>query len=501
MPGDPAGGGGESIGSPPSSGKSDIEDVIFVDSVSLHNRNTNQPSSFSLNSVDSSQYNSQYSNNVSQGQTHAMQKPPDKTNSSSANTYKNFNCENRFKDKDSGPFFVFVEHKTLNIGRMHPMKLGEKLLQLTGYDKQIKEISRIGRNRIKIELHSGNIANKLVTHSFFTENDYVAYIPSFLTEKRGVVRFVDTSFSETELLNIIDSDVPVKHVHRMKRAIRSDDNVTYVPRQVIVVTFEGVKIPQHIFINKVRCSVDAYIQPVVQCFNCLRFGHTSTQCKSKKRCKKCSTEVLVDCDDCGAWCVFCKNNNHQSVDKKCPEFTKQKKIKEAMCYLNVSFKEAEAVVDNPAYSSIVKKNRFSPLLNSEAEFPSLSQPHKSLNEGIPKSPRLSKHDVAESENPNPKKRKSHDLYPHFTPIRREYSTSFCSNPVINSSAPAEDSTTLKRKVSTAVELNTIRNKMISNLNIFFQDLLEKLPPTAATAVSEKIKFEESLNNIVDNIFS
>lgn len=64
--------------------------------------------------------------------------------------------------------------------------------------------------------------------------------------------------------------------------------------------------------------------------------------------KKCTAEATVNCYDCMTWCVFCKNNNHQSVDKKCTEFSKQKKIKEAMTYLNVSFKEAELVVDNPA---------------------------------------------------------------------------------------------------------------------------------------------------------
>lgn len=53
----------------------------------------------------------------------------------------------------------------------------------------------------------------------------------------------------------------------MTRAIRSDDGVNYVPRQVIIVTFEGEEVPQHIVINKVRCPVDAYVQPVVQCFN------------------------------------------------------------------------------------------------------------------------------------------------------------------------------------------------------------------------------------------
>lgn len=83
------------------------------------------------------------------------------------NIQKNINLDNTFKDSDAGPFYVFVEHRNLNIGRLHPMKLGEKLLQLNGYEKFIKEISRVGRNRIKIEVTSGNIANQLIRDPFF----------------------------------------------------------------------------------------------------------------------------------------------------------------------------------------------------------------------------------------------------------------------------------------------------------------------------------------------
>lgn len=46
---------------------------------------------------------------------------------------------------------------------MQGMKLGE-ILQLLGYEKHIKEISRVGQNRIKLELHSGSIVEKLITH-------------------------------------------------------------------------------------------------------------------------------------------------------------------------------------------------------------------------------------------------------------------------------------------------------------------------------------------------
>lgn len=152
----------------------------------------------------------------------------------------------------------------------------------------------------------------------------MAYIPSLLTEKKGVIRSVDTSYFETELLQIIKSDVVVKRVQRLNKVTRNENEVVHTPRQVVIVTFKGVKIPQYVFINRVRCPVDVYIPSVVQCFGCLRFGHIATQCKSKKRCRKCAAEVVTDCAECDVWCVFCRNNNHASTDKSCPEYGKQK---------------------------------------------------------------------------------------------------------------------------------------------------------------------------------
>nr|CAI5836484.1 unnamed protein product [Callosobruchus analis] len=80
------------------------------------------------------------------------------------------------------------------------MKLGEKLLGLKKYDDHIIEINIVGRNRIKIEVDSAAIANSLVEDSFFPDNNLIEYVPNHLTDKRGLVRGVDTSLDEESLL-------------------------------------------------------------------------------------------------------------------------------------------------------------------------------------------------------------------------------------------------------------------------------------------------------------
>lgn len=201
-----------------------------------------------------------------------------KNNNDNVNRHRRLpiDISNRFRNCDTGPYHIFVEHLELNIGRLHPMKLGEKLVNLGEYEKFISEISTVGRNRIKIELTSGSIANKLVEDAFFKKNNLIAYIPSHLTEKRGIVRYVDTSLGEDTLMKIINSPVPNKKVQRMTRLIQKEDTSVRVPRQMIIVTFVGKVIPQYIVINKVRCPVDVYVNPVMQCFRSLRYGHSAS---------------------------------------------------------------------------------------------------------------------------------------------------------------------------------------------------------------------------------
>lgn len=109
------------------------------------------------------------------------------------------------------------------------------------------------------------------------KNNLTAYIPAHLIEKKGVVRGVDTCYSEEELINLINCGTKIKHVKRIYKTRNNDGELTRTPRQMIIVTFDGLVIPQYIYIHKVRYEVGPYFQPVVMCFSCLRYGHTAPQ--------------------------------------------------------------------------------------------------------------------------------------------------------------------------------------------------------------------------------
>lgn len=324
------------------------------------------------------------------------------------NNNSNIDLNNRYRATDQGPFYVYVEHKTKNIGRLFPIRVGSYLYVNKVYKNAIMDVNTIGRNRVKVILNSRKAANDLVGHELLIKQDLISYIPKFYTERKGVVRMVDTFFSEEYLVNAIECDREVSSVKRMTRKVKDKNTgeLITVDRQMIVVSFQGTTLPQNIRINGVNFPVEVYRYPVVMCTLCLRYGHSATLCKSTKvRCKKCGdNHQTTDCESELQFCVYCKNNDHSSIAKTCPYFLKQKRIKQIMADKNLSFKEAESIENNPSYAKVVTNNRFN-LLQTQNNFPELP-PTTNFRNSKP----VKKHSQAEPSTSHP------SLTPHSTQV-------------------------------------------------------------------------------------
>lgn len=76
-----------------------------------------------------------------------------------------------------------------------------------------------------------------------------AYIPNHLLETRGVIRGVDTQFDEEYLNENLESPAKIINIKRLHRQILRDAEPLYVPKQTVVVTFEGNFLPNSLFIH------------------------------------------------------------------------------------------------------------------------------------------------------------------------------------------------------------------------------------------------------------
>lgn len=180
---------------------------------------------------------------------------------------------NKYRSTDKGPYFVFIEHKDKNLGRLFPIRVGHYLTKT--YNKSILDIKSVGINRVKVILNTYEVANSLIDSDVIKQNNLIAYIPKIFTQKKGVIRNVDTFFDEKYLLESVISEKEVVEVKRMVRRIVDREGKTQmVKRQIIILSFLGNTIPNEVKINSVIFPVEPYIHPVVQCFKCLRYGHT-----------------------------------------------------------------------------------------------------------------------------------------------------------------------------------------------------------------------------------
>lgn len=296
-----------------------------------------------------------------------------------------------YEPNDTGPLIVYVENKKGNIGRAHLITVGKIINQcLPNMERDIKQITSIGVNRVKVELATIISANKLINSEYLKKNNYEAYIPLFLKRRQGVIKFVDYNISEDELKQVIKpllgENFKVLNVRRINRKIVDPEGqVKYAPTSTIIVTFNGQMLPKKVVIHSILMEVVPYIQKVVQCMKCLRYGHLHHQCKGNERCAKCGEpHKLEDCKSVSEFCVLCKTEGHKANNyTKCPEYKLQKSIKETMGIENMTYREAKKKHET-SYATATQNretNHVSNVLTQETS--SVSKKRKTIEGGNP----------------------------------------------------------------------------------------------------------------------
>ena len=219
-------------------------------------------------------------------------------------------------------------------------------------------------------------ANNLINNAILKEQGYNIFIPYNYALCKGIVRFIDITISETELINCTNSPCSIVEVRRLnRRIVNPDKSIKYEPTGTVLYTFEGTLLPRFVSIYGLTSPVATYIPPVTQCFSCLQYGHTRLQCKSKKKCFNCGSYHEPEAEqsgDCLMQCWHCESPLHRSSDKRCPEYVRQKAIKYLMATENLTFFDANNLCPKNFTTSRDKKNNINNEFNYHTtDFPTL----------------------------------------------------------------------------------------------------------------------------------
>lgn len=249
---------------------------------------------------------------------------------------------------DAAPYVIHIQKEQSSPDEncsIHPIGFGHFLKNHSFKNIIDGSLKRIGRNRVSISFSTYEVANSFVNNKDLSLNKYRAFIPSVNVTRMGVVRGVPISYTDEEILSNITVPMGcgnILKVRRLKKKTIVNGNAEFIGIETVVLTFDGQILPKRVFMCYNSLPVDLYIYPTIQCFNCCRYGHIKSQCRSTPRCFKCGgshTGHGCELEEDSLYCCLC-SGSHIATSKKCPEFSRQKSVKESMAKNCLSYAEA-----------------------------------------------------------------------------------------------------------------------------------------------------------------
>lgn len=283
---------------------------------------------------------------------------PNETSTSSSNT--DIPKQPEFYSLSALPPYLVVVESLEKAKPIHPMVLGG-LLSKSGMEGIVPGGVRAdGSRRTNVTFSTAKFANNFINSNILSSNKLKAYIPNYRLYKYGLIRRIPLELTDEDIIQ--NMQVPysfgkVLKLRRLNRRTNVDGKVEWKPSTTILVTFEGQKLPENVYLYYNSINVDLYIPPSYICHKCLKYGHTHKKCTNSPRCAKCgeshqSNTCLMT--ETTSNCVNCKGN-HMPTSNACPELHRQRDIRRIMATEGVSFVQAskKAIAPKKTFSEVV----------------------------------------------------------------------------------------------------------------------------------------------------
>ena len=262
----------------------------------------------------------------------------------------------RYDEAERGPCKVVIERSAnsdLADKNLNRFKYAKRF-NVT-YKNSIVDVNSSGFGKLAVITKSAREANVILNDRSLEGMGLRATIPSYFVSSQGVISGIPLDMTEQEIRdNLVtlggsQRAISLLDFRRLDRKnINKDTNkVEYVPSRSVLLTFKGRTLPQKVSIYNAATNVQPYTPPVKICWNCLRYGHISKQCRSKARCKRCGDLVHNDspcpCTNGAPKCVHCKGP-HLPNSRDCPEYKFQNDFRTYATTHCLTFAEAKKIL-------------------------------------------------------------------------------------------------------------------------------------------------------------
>ncbi|KAF9411756.1 hypothetical protein HW555_009547 [Spodoptera exigua] len=206
--------------------------------------------------------------------------------------------------------------------------------------EKIYKIKYVHRNKILVTFDNEIAAEEFIKCSVFSDMGWSCQKTSEVGVSYGLIRAMELDISDEELKSNLSSNVEIVSIKRLnKRCSDDSEGNGWTPSETIRLGFQGPSLPPYVYIYSLRIPVERFVFPVTQCANCWKFGHLKISCPSKQPvCPKCS-QKHHNCAATSFTCVNC-SGDHMALDKICPYFKKEQKIRNIMSEFNCTYRKA-----------------------------------------------------------------------------------------------------------------------------------------------------------------
>lgn len=194
--------------------------------------------------------------------------------------------------KDSPPRIILpvvfrVTEKDKAFWDMDQNQIAQDLVDTLQKDVVYQRLSR--RGQLTVCVNNADAAIKLLDVKTLAGVGVEAYIPPSLIKNEGKIIAVPYRYSEDRILEELAPYGVVGARREVKAMKLENGGLTFNPRGVVILTFKPeVPLPKRVHVGQYVFPVEEYLEPPLQCFNCMRFGHSAKVCRANPRCRQCA---------------------------------------------------------------------------------------------------------------------------------------------------------------------------------------------------------------------
>lgn len=201
---------------------------------------------------------------------------------------------------------------------INPNQIARELVTILCRDVVHQRLSR--RGLLTVRVATADAAIKLLDIKTLGGLSVEASIPTVLLKNEGKIRSVPYRYTDQQIFEKL-RPLGVVCVRRQFSLKKTDDGgVERGPRGVVVLTFkEDVSLPTRVNIGQYSYPVEEYLEPPLQCYNCMRYGHCFKVCRGSLRCRYCGGPHRIK--ECTAKKMRCANcyGAHRATYTGCPK--------------------------------------------------------------------------------------------------------------------------------------------------------------------------------------